>query len=91
MLMEFCKSTWTYSLRKTETIRVFICLFWLKCAMFNYCQPITIRLVRCEVKKCNFRSDAEKPDYLLFEGFLLMSYLLSRGTLCQYTIMSILL
>ena len=53
--------------------------------MFNYCQPITIRLVRREVKKSNFNSDAEKPDYLLlFEDFLLMSYLLSHGTLCQY-------
>ena len=30
--------------------------------MFNYCQPITIRLVRREVKKSNFRSDAEKRD-----------------------------
>ena len=53
--------------------------------MFNYCQPITIRLVRCKVNKSNFRSAAEKSDYLLlFEDFLLMSYLLSHGTLCQY-------
>ena len=53
--------------------------------MFNYCQPITIRLVCREVKKSNLKPDAEKSDYpLLFEDFLLMSYLLSHGTLCQY-------
>ena len=53
--------------------------------MFNYCQPITIHLVRHDVKKSNFKSDAEKPYYLLlFEDFLLMSYLLSHQTLCQY-------
>ena len=52
--------------------------------MFNYCQPITIRLVCRKVKESNFKSDAEKPDYLLrFEDFLLMSYLLSHGLLCQ--------
>ena len=44
-----------------------------------------LRLVCREVKKSNFKSDAEKPDYLLlFEDFLLMSYLLSHGTSCQY-------
>ena len=32
--------------------------------MFNYCQPITICHVHHEVKKSNFKSDAEKPDYL---------------------------
>ena len=41
-----------------------------------------ICLVHHEAKKSKFKSDAEKPDCLLiFEDFLLMSYLLSHGTL----------
>ena len=35
MFMESSNSSWTYWLLKAETIRVFMVLFWLKCAIFN--------------------------------------------------------
>ena len=63
--MESSNSTWTCRLHKAETIRVFIVLCWLKCAIFN----IVVNQSQCtlfEVKLMNQTSNQMKKNLIPF-------------------------